>query len=223
MKAFQGQPRIHIGLIDKIHQEKKQLILKENVLEFFTHVLTLEDMGGLDKLKDWLLKRKKAFSKEAREFGLDKPKGSPDHGRHRLRQEPGLQGHRHPVEPAPVPPGHEPGLFRDRRRARRRVRPRPEDHGFGGPGRALDRRDRKRHQRQAYRQRLLAHPGLLPDLDAGAYFGNIHRRHRQPHRSAAGRAAAPRPLRPDLLHRPAHAQGTGGDFHHPPDASETTT
>jgi SpoVK/Ycf46/Vps4 family AAA+-type ATPase len=75
MKAFQGQERIHIGLIDKIHLEKKQLILKENVLEFFTHVLTLDDMGGLDKLKDWLQKRKKAFSQEAREFGLDKPKG----------------------------------------------------------------------------------------------------------------------------------------------------
>jgi ATP-dependent 26S proteasome regulatory subunit len=75
MKAFQGQPRIHIGLIEKIHLEKKQLILKENVLEYFTHALTLKDMGGLDKLKDWLMKRKKAFSKEAREFGLDKPKG----------------------------------------------------------------------------------------------------------------------------------------------------
>ncbi|HEX7502661.1 MAG TPA: hypothetical protein VF451_04510, partial [Acidobacteriota bacterium] len=75
MKAFQGQQRIHIGLIDKIHLEKKQLILKENVLEYFTHALTLDDMGGLDKLKDWLQKRKKAFSKEAREFGLDKPKG----------------------------------------------------------------------------------------------------------------------------------------------------
>jgi SpoVK/Ycf46/Vps4 family AAA+-type ATPase len=75
MKAFQSQPRINIDLIEKIHQEKKQLILKENVLEFFTHALTLDDMGGLDKLKDWLMKRKKAFSKEAREFGLDKPKG----------------------------------------------------------------------------------------------------------------------------------------------------
>ncbi|MBN2346816.1 MAG: AAA family ATPase, partial [Candidatus Aminicenantes bacterium] len=75
MKAFQGQAQIQIELIDKIHQEKKQLILKENVLEYFTHALTLDDMGGLDKLKDWLMKRKKAFSKEAREFGLDKPKG----------------------------------------------------------------------------------------------------------------------------------------------------
>jgi ATP-dependent 26S proteasome regulatory subunit len=75
MKAFQGQPRITIDLIEKIHQEKKQLILKENVLEYFTHTLTMKDMGGLDKLKDWLLKRKKAFSKEAREFGLDRPKG----------------------------------------------------------------------------------------------------------------------------------------------------
>ncbi|TFG80414.1 MAG: AAA family ATPase [Chrysiogenales bacterium] len=75
MKSFQGQKRIHIGLIEKIHLEKKQLILKENVLEFLSPALTLADMGGLDKLKDWLMKRKKAFSKEAREFGLDKPKG----------------------------------------------------------------------------------------------------------------------------------------------------
>ncbi len=62
-------------MIEKIHLEKKQLILKENVLEFLSPSLTLADMGGLDKLKDWLMKRKKAFSKEAREFGLDKPKG----------------------------------------------------------------------------------------------------------------------------------------------------
>ena len=75
MKAFQGQPTIHIGLIDRIHLEKKQLILKEGVLEYFTHKFTMDDMGGLDKLKDWLLKRKKAFSKEAREFGLDRPRG----------------------------------------------------------------------------------------------------------------------------------------------------
>ena len=61
MKAFQGQPRIHAALIEKIHYEKKQLILKENVLEFFTHALTMEDMGGLDRLKDWLLKRRKAY------------------------------------------------------------------------------------------------------------------------------------------------------------------
>ena len=74
-KAFQGQSTIHIGLLQKIHLEKKQLIMKEGVLEYFTHTLTLEDMGGYDKLKDWLIKRKKAFSKEAKEYGLDRPRG----------------------------------------------------------------------------------------------------------------------------------------------------
>ncbi len=75
MKAFQGQSTISISLIEKIHEEKKQLILKEGVLEYFTHKLTLGDMGGMEKLKDWLVKRQKAFSKAARDFGLDKPRG----------------------------------------------------------------------------------------------------------------------------------------------------
>jgi len=75
MKAFQGKSQITIDLLPRIHLEKKQLILKEGVLEYFTHTFTMSDMGGLDKLKDWLIKRKRAFSKEAREFGLDKPRG----------------------------------------------------------------------------------------------------------------------------------------------------
>jgi vesicle-fusing ATPase len=32
-------------------------------------------LGGLENLKDWLRKRESAFSKEAREYGLEKPKG----------------------------------------------------------------------------------------------------------------------------------------------------
>ena len=75
MKAFQGQSTIEKDLISKIHLEKKQLIMKESVLEFYPHRLTLEDLGGMDYLKDWLRKRETAFSKEAREYGLEKPKG----------------------------------------------------------------------------------------------------------------------------------------------------
>lgn len=75
LKAFQGQSLISIALVERIHLEKKQLILKEGVLEYFTHKFTLHDMGGLDKLKDWLNKRRKAFSKEAQQFGLDRPRG----------------------------------------------------------------------------------------------------------------------------------------------------
>lgn len=75
MKAFQGQAVITVDLIKRIHLEKKQLILKEGVLEFYPHKFTLNDMGGLDNLKNWLKKRQRAFSKEAEEFGLERPRG----------------------------------------------------------------------------------------------------------------------------------------------------
>ncbi|MCK4835786.1 MAG: AAA family ATPase [Candidatus Aminicenantes bacterium] len=75
MKAFQGQTVISADLVKKIHLEKKQLILKEGVLEYFPHRFTLDDMGGLDNLKDWLNKRQRAFSKEAKKYGLERPRG----------------------------------------------------------------------------------------------------------------------------------------------------
>jgi SpoVK/Ycf46/Vps4 family AAA+-type ATPase len=75
MKAFQGQNSISIDLVNKIHLEKKQLILKEGVLEYYPHKFTMDDMGGLDNLKDWLKKRERAFSKEAKQFGLERPRG----------------------------------------------------------------------------------------------------------------------------------------------------
>lgn len=75
LKAFQGHTRITGDLITAIHMEKKQLILKEGVLEYYPHKFTLGDLGGMDNLKDWLSKRQRAFTKEAREFGLEKPRG----------------------------------------------------------------------------------------------------------------------------------------------------
>jgi len=75
MKAFQGVKTIDASLLEKIHEEKKQLILKEGVLEYYAQRFAIDDMGGLDNLKDWLMKRKKAFSKEAKAFGLERPKG----------------------------------------------------------------------------------------------------------------------------------------------------
>jgi len=75
LKTFQGKSRIGIELIEMIHEEKKQLILKEKVLEYHPHKYSLEDLGGLDNLKDWLKKRQRAFSKEARTYGLEQPRG----------------------------------------------------------------------------------------------------------------------------------------------------
>ncbi|MCP5053189.1 MAG: AAA family ATPase [bacterium] len=75
MKAFHGKNHITGELIQVIHEEKKQLILKEGVLEYYSQRFTLEDLGGLDNLKEWLRKRQRAFGKEARQFGLDRPRG----------------------------------------------------------------------------------------------------------------------------------------------------
>lgn len=74
-KAYSGKSIIDEEGIPFIHQEKKRLILKDGVLEYFPHRFTMDDMGGLDQLKDWLSKRQKAFTKEAQEYGLQRPKG----------------------------------------------------------------------------------------------------------------------------------------------------
>ena len=55
--------------------EKKQLIRKSGILEYYDHEEGLENLGGLEELKDWLLKRNTAFTEKAREFGLPSPRG----------------------------------------------------------------------------------------------------------------------------------------------------
>ncbi|MBN1593075.1 MAG: AAA family ATPase, partial [Candidatus Coatesbacteria bacterium] len=58
-----------------IIKEKKQIIRKTGVLEYFDLSETISGVGGLEKLKAWLRNRAAAFGSEAREFGLPEPKG----------------------------------------------------------------------------------------------------------------------------------------------------
>ena len=60
---------------DGIIEFKKQVIEREGHLEFWPRVDDLASVGGLANLKAWLSRRATAFSNEAREFGLDAPKG----------------------------------------------------------------------------------------------------------------------------------------------------
>ncbi len=66
---------VDAGIIDEILKEKKQVIRKSGLLEFFETDETLQQVGGLEGLKTWLKKRNRAFSKKARDFGLPHPKG----------------------------------------------------------------------------------------------------------------------------------------------------
>nr|YP_010903010.1 hypothetical protein P4C74_pgp169 [Hypnea pseudomusciformis]WCH55064.1 hypothetical protein [Hypnea pseudomusciformis]WCH56657.1 hypothetical protein [Hypnea pseudomusciformis] len=58
-----------------ITEEKKQFIKQTDILHFCSVSNTLQDIGGLFCLKQWLQKRSNAFSKQAQSYGLPIPKG----------------------------------------------------------------------------------------------------------------------------------------------------
>lgn len=58
-----------------VSSEKEQIIKKSGILDYFPKNENLKDVGGMEILKDWLSKRKKAYEKNARDFGLQEPKG----------------------------------------------------------------------------------------------------------------------------------------------------
>jgi ATP-dependent 26S proteasome regulatory subunit len=55
--------------------EKKHIIRKSGILEYYEAEENLDGIGGLETLKSWLTKRRHAFTTEARAFGLPLPKG----------------------------------------------------------------------------------------------------------------------------------------------------
>jgi len=67
--------RTHTFDLETILEEKKQIIRKSGLLEYYEHREEFGDVGGMDTLKDWLVKRRSAFSSRARDFGLPLPKG----------------------------------------------------------------------------------------------------------------------------------------------------
>lgn len=58
-----------------ILSEKEQAIRKSGLLECYPVENDLDDVGGMEGLKDWILKRRVAFDDRAREFGLPAPRG----------------------------------------------------------------------------------------------------------------------------------------------------
>lgn len=73
--AVVSQAKIDESHIKMITEEKRQVIRQSEALEFFPATETMEDIGGLEQLKEWLQTRQNAFSEEAREFQLPSPKG----------------------------------------------------------------------------------------------------------------------------------------------------
>lgn len=61
--------------LDAVLEEKKQIIRKSGLLEYYPATNQIGDVGGLELLKEWLEARSKSFTDKAREFGLPAPKG----------------------------------------------------------------------------------------------------------------------------------------------------
>jgi len=61
--------------VDLIIEEKKQIVSKTGMLEFYPSSSSMKDVGGHDLLKDWLVKRSKSFTDAARDYGIPFPKG----------------------------------------------------------------------------------------------------------------------------------------------------
>jgi len=61
--------------VREVLEEKKQVLRRFQLLEFYEAEQSLAQVGGLDLLKKWLTKRAEAFGERAREYGLPEPKG----------------------------------------------------------------------------------------------------------------------------------------------------
>ena len=61
--------------IQVILEEKMQVIRKTGLLEYVQSDLGINDIGGLDNLKKWLLKRNNSWSERAKKYCLPAPKG----------------------------------------------------------------------------------------------------------------------------------------------------
>ena len=74
-RALTQRGKIGRDDLKDIIEEKKQVIARSEILEFFESKANQNDIGGLEILKSWLQQRYQAFSNEAREYGLPIPKG----------------------------------------------------------------------------------------------------------------------------------------------------
>lgn len=75
--AYQNGGSIDINDKQIIIQEKEQIIKKTGALEIINFKETIDDIGGLEKLKIWLRRKAKIFKEldKAIKYGVDIPKG----------------------------------------------------------------------------------------------------------------------------------------------------
>jgi len=74
-KAIAQNGKLTEDEIDILISQKEQIIKKSGHLEYFQPKDSMDSIGGLDNLKEWLKLRYKAFSQNAKKYKLKSPKG----------------------------------------------------------------------------------------------------------------------------------------------------
>ncbi len=70
-----GRPEPGIEAVAELHAEKRDLVAHGGLLDVVAEPPTMDDVGGMDNLKEWLGRRRRALSEQARKFGLPAPRG----------------------------------------------------------------------------------------------------------------------------------------------------
>ena len=74
-KAIAINGKLEPDDVELVLEEKRSSIRQTQILDYYPATEQISDIGGLDNLKSWLLRRGGAFSEQARAYGLPNPRG----------------------------------------------------------------------------------------------------------------------------------------------------
>jgi SpoVK/Ycf46/Vps4 family AAA+-type ATPase len=74
-RALQNRDDIDDTVYAGLVAEKRHMVQGSDLLEFFDLDESIDDIGGLEGLKQWIAERAEAFSSDARSRGISNPKG----------------------------------------------------------------------------------------------------------------------------------------------------
>ena len=75
VQALHSADEINDDVFGQLVAEKRRMVQGSNLLEFFDLDEGIDDVGGLDGLKEWIIQRADAFSTDAQDRGIANPKG----------------------------------------------------------------------------------------------------------------------------------------------------
>lgn len=74
-KAKALDSRLDGADVQRVLAEKQRLVRRSGAVSFFPAEKAMDDVGGLESLKEWVRERGRAFSEEGKRFGLPPPRG----------------------------------------------------------------------------------------------------------------------------------------------------